>query len=219
MKNKIIAIVAAVLATALLVFSIGFSCFAPRVQIENPVGKVRDFFFGSPYSIFWDDRDYGDYSYDYYYDESNYTYNDFYDESSYDFFEPTGQDWIEIYSQTCIRFINADSSLLEGIEAIWIETDDFIAASDSEREEIIKLIKEQTDYPVLTIDFDDLYRMEQNAVDTQTYFLINIDLTSSSSRDIYITGFSQRYPSGDYNYLHFVWEPDADGKMTITRVS
>ena len=217
MKNKIIAIVAAVLATALLVFSIGFGCSTPHKRSEDNLKKARDFFFGTPYSFFWDDWDYGDYSYDYY-DESSYTYNDFYDESSYDFFEPTGQDWIEIYSQTCISFINADSSLLESIDTVLIYTSDFEYVEDDEIEEIIKLIEEQVEYKVLAVNFGALYNIEQSDTNTQSYFLVNIDYTSFTSRDIYISGFSQRYADGDCNYLHFVWEPDTDGKMTLTKV-
>jgi len=217
MKNKIPAIIAAVLVLVLLVFSIGFGCSTPHKRSEDPLRKARNFFFGTPYSFFWDDWDYGDYSYDYY-DESSYTYNDFYDESSYDFFEPTGQDWVEIYSQTCISFINADGSLLESIDTVLIYTSDFEKVDEDDIEEIIKLIDKQVSFEVRGVTFYELYDIEQSDIDKQKHFLVHIEDTFYNGQHISINGFSRKYSGDVYNFLHFIWEPDTDGKLTINEV-
>jgi|GEM_PF-2734831 len=200
MKNKIPAIIAAVLAIVLLIFSIGFGC-ASRKQGDSTFEKARSF---------W--QELFERSNDYSYDDSNYEYT-----------PPTAEerDWVKIYSQTYVGFINAVNSSLADIDTIVIYPSDLIYATASEKKEIIKLIEEQLDYSLLdvnllAVNFEDLYEMKQDGRYIPPYLLVSLGGVNFTENGLSVRGFSLLHPYGSNNSsLCAKWEKNAYGELTL----
>ena len=195
MKNKIPAIAVAVLAVVLLVFSIGFGCSSYK-QHDSTFEKARSFW----QELFERSNDYS------------------YDDSSYEYIPPTAEerDWVQIYSQTYVSFINVVNSPLADIDTIVIYPSDLIYATASEKKEIIKSVEEQIDYSLLAVNFEDLYEMKQDGRYIPPYLLVSIGGVNFTENGLSVRGFSLIQPYGNNSLSLFAaWDKDAYGELTL----
>ena len=198
MKNKITAIISVSIAALLFAFTIGFSCFAPQKQDDSTIDKVQSFWqelFGRPDYYDWNDYDYG----------SSYEYTP----------EIIAPDWVEIYSQTYISFIEVDENMMSGLDIIVIDTSVLEYISDAQREEIVKNI-EQTGYEIIDATFEELdatdfFLMEKRNANSPEYLNLILRVSTYTDYDISLYGGSYHYfddtdgVSSGINYIQSYW--------------
>ena len=224
MKNKILSISAAVVAAALCVFSICFSFAVPQTDGENFFSQLdgfRYFIFGRPYDTY---GDYGTYNYYNGYEESSdesnfdvhtlpgFDYDYYFDEENAfeeNYAHLTSADWINIYSQTCISYIYSNKALLEGIDTIFINSDEFEHATAADKEEIKKIIKNKIGFAVSDV------ATEQS--DAQNYLQIHLYYFSYGLYELSILGLSERGSDGiTTGSLSTSWGHDDANSLTLS---